>query len=135
MRRWPDALGMALVQADLEDLAFSYLEPEKYVRLAREVAEEVKKLQPYVEQVCRILREEMESAGIHAEVQSWQKHLASINRKLEESNGGDISQIHDLVSFRILVDTDYECYLALGHIHALWRPKDGRIKDFIATPN
>ncbi|MBV9230151.1 MAG: bifunctional (p)ppGpp synthetase/guanosine-3',5'-bis(diphosphate) 3'-pyrophosphohydrolase, partial [Chloroflexi bacterium] len=95
-------LGMAIVQADLEDLAFSYLEPEKYVRLAREAAEEVKRRQPYAEQVCSILREEMERAGIRAEVQAWQKHLASINRKLEESNGGDISQIHDLISFRIL---------------------------------
>ena len=45
-----------------------------------------------------------------------------------------MSQIHDLISFRILVDTVQDCYLTLGHIHALWRPKDGRIKDFIATP-
>jgi GTP pyrophosphokinase len=80
----------------------------------------------------------MKRAGIHAEVLAWQKHLASINRKLgdvpEQLSGVELSQIHDLVSFRILVDTDYECYLALGHIHSLWRPKDGRIKDFIATP-
>ncbi len=127
-------LGMALVQAELEDLALSYLEPEKYTRMAHDAAEEVKRRQPQIEQICRILSAEMERAGIHAEVEAWQKHLASINRKLEESNSKEISQIHDLVSFRILVDTDYECYLALGHIHSLWRPKDGRIKDFIATP-
>jgi len=126
-------LGMALVQAELEDLAFSYLEPDKYARLAREVEEERRKRQPYIDEVCRTLQEEMERAGIDAEIQAWQKHLASINRKLQQS-GGDISQIHDLVSFRILVNSDYDCYLALGHIHALWRPKDGRIKDFIATP-
>jgi guanosine-3',5'-bis(diphosphate) 3'-pyrophosphohydrolase len=127
-------LGMALVQAEMEDLVLCYLEPEKYVRLARAVEEEVKRRQPLIEKICRILSTEMENAGIHAEVEAWQKHLASINRKLEESNSKEISQIHDLVSFRILVDTDYECYLALGHIHSLWRPKDGRIKDFIATP-
>jgi GTP pyrophosphokinase len=127
-------LGMALVQAELEDLVLYYLEPEKYVRLAREVEEEVKRRQPLIEKICRILSTEMEKAGIHAEVEAWQKHLASINRKLEESNSKEISQIHDLVSYRILIDTDYECYLALGHIHSLWRPKDGRIKDFIATP-
>ncbi len=127
-----------IVQAELEDLAFSYLEPEKYTRLAREVAEEVRRRQPYVQEVCRILSEEMKRAGINAEVHAWQKHLASIRRKLDDmprqQNTNEISQIHDLVSFRILVDTDNECYLALGHIHALWRPKDGRIKDFIATP-
>src|SRR5579884_3589416 len=126
-------LGMALVQAELEDLAFSYLEPEKYTRLAREVDEELRLRQPYIDEVCRILSEEMERAGIHAEVHPWQKHLASINRKLQQ-NGGELSQVHDLVSFRILVDSEHDCYLALGHIHALWRPKDGRIKDFIATP-
>jgi GTP diphosphokinase / guanosine-3',5'-bis(diphosphate) 3'-diphosphatase len=126
-------LGMALVQAELEDLAFSYLEPEKYARLARAVAEECRKRQPVIERICQALREEMNKADIHAEVHAWQKHLASINRKLEQS-GDELSQIHDLVSYRILVDSVHDCYLALGHIHALWRPKDGRIKDFIATP-
>src|SRR6266536_1414239 len=126
-------LGMALVQAELEDLAFSYLEPEKYTMLAHEVAEETHKRQPTIDQICQALQEEMQKADIHAEVHSWQKHLASINRKLEQS-GDELSQIHDLVSYRILVDTVQDCYLALGHIHALWPPKDGRIKDFIATP-
>ncbi|MEO7020209.1 MAG: bifunctional (p)ppGpp synthetase/guanosine-3',5'-bis(diphosphate) 3'-pyrophosphohydrolase [Ktedonobacteraceae bacterium] len=126
-------LGMSLVQADLEDLVFSYLDPDRYASLAREVEEEHRKRLPYIEQTSRMLREEMERAGISAEVQAWQKHLASIERKLEQ-NGGELSQIHDFVSFRILVDSVHDCYLALGHIHALWRPKDGRIKDFVATP-
>ena len=126
-------LGMVLVQAELEDLALSYLEPEKYAQLAREVADELRRRQPYVDEVCDTLREEMGRAGIHAEVLAWQKHLASIKRKLQQ-NGGDLSQLHDLISFRILVDNVQDCYLALGHIHALWRPKDGRIKDFVATP-
>jgi GTP diphosphokinase / guanosine-3',5'-bis(diphosphate) 3'-diphosphatase len=126
-------LGMALVQAELEDLAFSYLEPEKYASLAREVEAERRKHEPVIEQICQALRDEMEKAGIHAEVHAWQKHLASVTRKLEQS-GEELSQIHDLVSYRILVDSVQDCYLALGHIHALWRPKDGRIKDFIATP-
>ncbi|MEO6888316.1 MAG: bifunctional (p)ppGpp synthetase/guanosine-3',5'-bis(diphosphate) 3'-pyrophosphohydrolase [Ktedonobacteraceae bacterium] len=126
-------LGMVLVQAELEDLSFRYLEPERYVRLAHEVEEEQRRRQPYTDAVCHAMQEEMDRAGIRAEVRAWQKHLASINRKLQQS-GGDVSQLHDLISFRILVDSDHDCYLALGHIHALWRPKDGRIKDFIATP-
>ena len=126
-------LGMALVQAELEDLAFSYLEPDRYAKLAREVEEERISRQPYIDQICQALQEEMNEAGIHAEVHPWQKHLSSIYRKLQQS-GGELSQIHDLISFRILVDSVHDCYLALGHIHALWRPKDGRIKDFIATP-
>ncbi len=139
-------LGMSILQGELEDLALSYLEPEKYEWLAREVEEEMQRRQPYIDQVCLTLCEEMERAGICAQVDARRKNLASINRKLEDmprqqnEMGGDrenqsaISQVHDMVSFRILVDTDHDCYLALGHIHALWRPKDGRIKDFIATP-
>lgn len=126
-------LGMNLVQADLEDLAFSYLEPERYARLSLQVKEEVRRLQPFIDEVCQLLRDEMQRAGIRADVLAWQKHLASINRKLDVSEN-ELGHIHDLVSFRILVDSDYECYLTLGHIHTLWRPKDGRIKDFIATP-
>jgi GTP diphosphokinase / guanosine-3',5'-bis(diphosphate) 3'-diphosphatase len=129
-------LGMELVGAELEDTVFSYLEPEKFARLERAVEQEVKRRQPYIDEVCRILREEMKRAGLDAEVLAWQKHLASINRKLNNISLdiSELTHIHDLVCFRILVNSDYECYLALGHIHALWRPKDGRIKDFIATP-
>ncbi|HCI80587.1 MAG TPA: hypothetical protein DHW02_12955 [Ktedonobacter sp.] len=133
-------LGMALVQEELEDRVLSYLDPERYAWLAREVEEEMKQRQPYIDRVCETLREEMVRAGIHADVDVRWKSLASINRKLQDlpslndEKRSEITQLHDMLSFRILVDTDYDCYLALGHIHALWRPKDGRIKDFIATP-
>lgn len=126
-------LGMALVHAELEDLVFSYLHPERYAQLARDVEEEYCKRQPAIEKTCQMLREAMARAGIPAEVQTWRKHLASIERKLVQ-HGDELSQIHDFVSFHILVSSVEDCYLALGHIHALWRPKDGRIKDFIATP-
>ena len=126
-------LGMERVQAELEDLAFSYLEPDKFTQLARDVEEERRKRQPTIDAIRGALEEEMSKAGIDAEVRAWQKPLSSVNRNLERSRG-ELSQMHDLVSYRILVDSEYDCYLALGHIHALWRPKDGRFKDFIGTP-
>ena len=133
-------LGMALVQEELEDRVLSYLDPVRYAWLAHEVDEEMRRRQSYIDRVCETLREEMARAGIHADVDVRWKSLASINRKLadlpriNDEPHNEMTQLHDMLSFRILVDTDYECYLALGHIHALWRPKDGRIKDFIATP-
>ncbi len=135
-------LGMAIVQRELEDLVLRYRDPEKYAWLVQEVEKEKIRRQPYLDEVCQTLRDEMAHAGIHAEVIVRWKNVASIARKLEDmprqqsdnEQQSIISQIHDIVSFRILVDTDHDCYLALGHIHALWRPKDGRIKDFIATP-
>ncbi len=126
-------LGMGLMKTELEDLAFKYLEPKKYQWLKEQVAEKREQRKEYVERVCAILREEMERANIKAEVSGRPKHLYSIYQKIERL-GVDISEIHDLIAFRILVDSVDDCYRALGHIHMLWRPKDGRIKDYIAQP-
>ncbi len=126
-------LGMGLVKTELEDLAFKYLEPKKYQWLKEQVAEKREQREEYVDRVCQILREEMQAAGIKADISGRPKHLYSIYLKIERL-GVDISEIHDLIAFRILVDTVEDCYRALGHIHMLWRPKDGRIKDYIAQP-
>jgi len=91
-------LGMVQVQVELEDLAFRYLEPERYALLAREVTAERIRRQPYVDQVVASLREEMERAEIHAEVQTWQKHLASINRKLQPDTGSEVVDLRQQLS-------------------------------------
>ncbi|GAC1399900.1 MAG: bifunctional (p)ppGpp synthetase/guanosine-3',5'-bis(diphosphate) 3'-pyrophosphohydrolase [Ktedonobacteraceae bacterium] len=138
-------LGMSRVESELEDLAFSVLEPEKYAWVRDEVEEESKQWRSYVEDICTILRAEMKAIGVNAEVSGRVKHLYSFYKKLHRSAGdvenldeikkaSDISQIHDLIAFRILVDTTQDCYVALGHVHSLWKPKEGRIKDFIANP-
>jgi GTP diphosphokinase / guanosine-3',5'-bis(diphosphate) 3'-diphosphatase len=139
-------LGMARVESELEDLAFAVLEPEKYAWIRNQVELESKQWRSYVDRVCMILREEMAKLGLQrAEVSGRVKHLYSFYQKLVRNANNlerledlkkavDVNQIHDLVAFRILVESTQDCYLALGHIHSLWRPKDGRIKDFIANP-
>ncbi len=138
-------LGMSRIESELEDLAFSVLEPEQYAWVRDEVEEESKQWRSYVESICTILRNEMTAIGVKAEVSGRVKHLYSFYKKLYRSAGdignlddlkkvADINQIHDLIAFRILVDTTQDCYVALGHVHSLWKPKEGRIKDFIANP-
>jgi guanosine-3',5'-bis(diphosphate) 3'-pyrophosphohydrolase len=138
-------LGMARMESELEDLAFQILEPDKYAWVRSIVEEESNQWRSYVERVCDILRREMASIGVKAEVSGRVKHLYSFYKKLQRSGKDvgevkdvrsvvEIGQIHDLIAFRILVDTTQDCYLALGHVHSLWRPKEGRIKDFIANP-
>jgi GTP pyrophosphokinase len=138
-------LGMSRIEGELEDLAFQILEPESYNWIRDIVEMESKQWRSYVQQVCDILRAEMESIGVKAEISGRVKHAYSFYRKIVRSVGdvanfealkaaADINQIHDLVAFRILVDTTTDCYIALGHVHSLWKPKDGRIKDFIANP-
>jgi len=130
-------LGMELVHAELEDLVFEYLAPEKYAQLKRELEQELNRRQVFIDQVCQSLRKQLGRTGMHTSVYFRPKHLASIQRKVENGarNGpSTVEKVRDLVLFRVIVDYDHDCYLALGHIQALWRPKEGRIKDFIATP-
>ncbi len=138
-------LGMSRVESELEDLAFAILEPEEYAWVRSQVEAESKQWRSYVDRVCAILSEEMQKLGLNAQVSGRVKHLYSFYKKLRRNVGDverledlkasvDFSQIHDLVAFRILVESTPDCYLALGHVHSLWKPKDGRIKDFIANP-
>lgn len=138
-------LGMSRIESELEDLAFQVLEPEMYAWVRDEVEAESKQWRTYVESVCAILRDEMRAIGVKAEVSGRVKHLYSFYQKLVRTAGDvqgteklkkavDMSQIHDLIALRILVDTTQDCYIALGHVHSLWKPKEGRIKDFIANP-
>lgn len=127
-------LGMGRLESELEDLAFAVIEPDEYHWLSEAVAQEQHARGTYVARVCDILREEMAKIGLRAEVSGRVKHLYSIYRKVQRTGNRDLSQLYDIVAFRIIVDTIADCYLALGHVHQLWRPKDGRIKDFIANP-
>ena len=138
-------LGMSRVESELEDLAFAVLEPEKYAWIRNQAELESKQWRSYVDRVCAILCEEMAKLGLRAEVSGRVKHLYSFYKKLLRSadnverledlkKAADFNQIHDLIAFRILVESTQDCYLALGHVHSLWKPKEGRIKDFIANP-
>jgi guanosine-3',5'-bis(diphosphate) 3'-pyrophosphohydrolase len=138
-------LGMSRVESELEDRAFQLLEPDKYAWVHDIVELESKQWRSYVERVCEILRGEMEALGVKAEISGRVKHLYSFYKKIQRNADNvqdleklkeavDISQIHDLIAFRILVDSTPDCYIALGHVHSLWKPKEGRIKDFIANP-
>jgi GTP diphosphokinase / guanosine-3',5'-bis(diphosphate) 3'-diphosphatase len=138
-------LGASRVQSELEDLAFEVLEPDKYAWVRDQVEAERKQWSSYVERVCSVLRDEMQKLGLRAEVSGRIKHLYSFYKKLLRNTGGiehlqnlkaaaDLSQVQDLIAFRILVETEDDCYTVLGHVHSLWRPKEGWIKDYIANP-
>ncbi len=127
-------LGMGRVEGELEDLAFAVLEPEEYHWLRDAVAGYTEERGSYVDRVCRLLRQELRAVGLEPEVTGRLKHLYSIYKKVQRTGSHDISNLYDILAFRIIVDSVEQCYIALGHVHALWRPKDGRIKDFIANP-
>ena len=126
-------LGIAWIKSELEDLALKYLHPEIYYQLKRNVAKKKSDREKYIDEVKSIMVKKLDAEGIDAEVSGRPKHFYSIYQKMESQNLL-YDQIYDLVAFRILVDTQRECYEALGIVHSQWRPVPGKFKDYIALP-
>jgi GTP pyrophosphokinase len=126
-------MGISQIKWELEDLAFFYLEPNKYKQISRMVAESRVEREEYLGNVIDILRDEMDKVHINCSVMGRPKHLYSIYRKMT-TRGKGFSEIYDLIAVRIIVDTVAQCYSALGAVHILWHPMPGRFKDYIAMP-
>jgi GTP pyrophosphokinase len=126
--------GMASVKAELEDLAFKFIEPEEYGSLAEQVAARRAERQEAIERLRIPLQEELERAGITAvDVSGRPKHLWSIWQKMRKRDK-PFDEIYDLMAMRVIVNTVPECYHVLGIIHHVWTPLQERIKDYIASP-
>ena len=126
-------LGISNIKWELEDLAFRYLEPEKYYELVEKVKQKRREREQMINEAVRILAERLGEVKIRADIQGRPKHFYSIYKKMLKGNK-DLSEIYDLSAVRILVDTVKDCYGALGVVHTLWKPLPRRFKDFIAMP-
>ena len=126
-------LGIWQLKWELEDLAFRYLEPESYRKLARSLDERRVEREQYIEQVIARLTGALQEAGIEAEVTGRPKHIYSIWRKMQRKGVG-LDQLYDLRAVRILVNEVADCYHALGVVHTLWRHIPREFDDYIATP-
>jgi len=129
-------LGIWQIKWQLEDLAFRYLEPEEYREIVRFVRAGRKEREEYVAEVTKVLKQMLEGAGIRAEVTGRPKHIYSIKRKMEKyaAQGKELSEIYDLLGFRVLVNQIHDCYSAMGVIHTLWHPLPDSFDDYIANP-
>ena len=129
-------LGVWQIKWELEDLAFRYLEPEKYREIAELLASKRVTRERVIADASAILREHLEAAGIKAEITGRAKHIASIYQKMGRysAQSKSFDQIYDLLAIRVFVDNLSECYHALGIIHALWRPIPGQFDDYIGNP-
>ncbi|MBA4179340.1 MAG: (p)ppGpp synthetase [Anaerolinea sp.] len=129
-------LGVWQIKWELEDLAFRYLEPEKYRQIAELLASKRESREKYIHEAADVLRAQLAEAGIRAEVTGRAKHIYSIYQKMNRYSSQEKSfdQIYDLLAVRVFVDTVAECYHALGVVHALWRPIPGQFDDYIGNP-
>jgi GTP diphosphokinase / guanosine-3',5'-bis(diphosphate) 3'-diphosphatase len=126
-------LGMNTLKWELEDLAFATLHPKMYDEIVRLVADRAPSRDQFLAQVITQVEKDLRDARIKAVVTGRPKHYYSIYQKMIV-RGRDFSDIYDLVGIRILVESDRDCYAALGVLHSRWNPVAGRFKDFIAMP-
>ena len=126
-------LGMQEIKQQLEDLAFAALHPKQYAEIEQMVSTRSPERDLYLAQVLQEVRDRLTELKINGEVSGRPKHLWSIYEKMVVK-GKEFDEIFDLVGIRVLVDRVEDCYAALGSIHAMWKPVQGRIKDYIAMP-
>jgi len=126
-------LGVQDVKWQLEDLAFAVLYPKRYVEIEAMVLQAAGEREEYLQQVLEAVRARLDQLQIKAEVRGRPKHYWSIYEKMVV-RGKEFDEINDLVGVRVIVDSVKDCYGALGSIHALWRPVQGRFKDYVAMP-
>jgi GTP pyrophosphokinase len=126
--------GMAGMKAELEDLAFKFLESDDYRELVNQVASKRAQREQTILKLRTPLEYELKRAGIEGfEVTGRPKHLWSIFQKMRKRNKG-FEEIYDLMAIRVIVRSVPECYHVLGIIHHNWTPIQERIKDYIASP-
>ena len=126
-------LGIYKIKWELEDLAFRYLQPDDYYRLAEKLAKKRQERENFINRIIGVLKEQLKAVNIKAEIQGRPKHLYSIYQKMVEQEK-ELNEIYDLTAIRVIVDTVKDCYGALGIVHTLWKPIPGRFKDYIAMP-
>jgi GTP pyrophosphokinase len=126
-------LGIWQLKWELEDLAFRFLQPEIYRRIAKLLDERRSDRESFIRESLDELQRSLAAAGIHAELAGRPKHIYSIWKKMQRKSL-DFSDMYDIRAVRVLVDNITDCYAALGVVHARWPHLPGEFDDYIARP-
>lgn len=127
-------LGVWRLKWQIEDLCFKFLYPEEFKKLEYKYEVEKKRERnQYIQKIKKILGKKLEEEKIPYQIESRFKHLYSIYQKMQRKDR-KFDEIYDVFALRILVNSVADCYKVLGIIHALWKPKANRFKDYVAVP-
>ena len=126
-------LGIWQLKWELEDLAFRYLQPDVYKRIAHLLDERRGDREGWIAEAKSTLEGALQKAGVAADIAGRPKHIYSIWRKMQKK-GVEFSDLYDVRALRILVDDLAMCYAALGVVHSLWAYIPGEFDDYIASP-
>ncbi len=126
-------LGLNSIYRELQDLSFLHLHPNRYKTLAKAVKAARGNRREVVSKILESVNSTLQAAGIEAQVFGREKTLYGIYRKMRTKHLS-FSQVLDVYGFRVVVDSFADCYVALGTLHALYKPMPGKFKDYIAIP-
>ena len=128
-----DRLGMQKEKNEFEDMSLKYTNPKVYKQIEEIVSQSQEERAAYLEKAVNSIYKSAEKMGISVTIKSRAKHFYSIYQKMRKRNK-EASELYDLLALRILCNTQAECYTLVGIVHGLWKPMDGRFKDYIAMP-
>ncbi|MCZ2121621.1 MAG: bifunctional (p)ppGpp synthetase/guanosine-3',5'-bis(diphosphate) 3'-pyrophosphohydrolase [Anaerolineales bacterium] len=126
-------LGIWPLKWELEDLAFRYVNPEKYKEIAEQLDGKRPEREAQMEEIKTNLLRLLEKNNIHAEISGRPKHIYSIYKKMLKKDK-PFDMVRDVRAVRLIVPDVISCYSALGVIHTTWRPLRDEFDDYIATP-
>lgn len=128
-----DRLGMQKEKNEFEDMSLKYTNPKVYKQIEEIVSQSQEERAAYLEKAVNSIYKSAEKMGISVTIKSRAKHFYSIYQKMRKRNK-EASELYDLLALRILCNSPAECYTLVGIVHGLWKPMDGRFKDYIAMP-
>ena len=125
-------LGIGSIKSELEDLSLRYYKPDTYFDIVEKLNKSKAERDQLVIEMKQSVSSLLNEHGIKHEIKGRSKSIYSIYKKLDK--GKKFSDIFDLLALRVFVDTEAECYQALGIIHSKYRPIPKRFKDYVAMP-
>lgn len=126
-------LGMSNLKTELEDLSLKFTNPDVFQHLKKIVDMKKGERASYLEKAQKEIYKAANRANINVSVNSRAKHFYSIYQKMKKRNKS-AEELYDLLAIRIICQTNAECYTTIGIVHNLWKPLEGRFKDYIAMP-
>lgn len=126
-------LGMSDVKSEMEDLSLKYSNPAVFQQIKSIVSQKKQERAEYLEKSVRKISDAAKEIGIDVQISSRAKHFYSIYQKMRKRNK-EPGELYDLLALRIICNTNTECYTLIGIVHGLWKPLEGRFKDYIAMP-
>lgn len=128
-----DRLGMSKEKNEFEDLSLKYTNPDAFQQIKAVIAQKKDERAAYLQKAVSTIQVEADKIGIQVSISSRAKHFYSIYQKMRKRNK-EPSELFDLLALRVICQHKTDCYTLIGIVHGLWKPLEGRFKDYIAMP-